>query len=100
MIKKFLFTLEAKFWWVIIQYLLLPIVFYNTLMWEGAALNVFLMAYYDIDFSVILRYDLHDWAFGKMTNLPFIFMIERLCDKVGVFELQSIDERVTATTTV
>lgn len=52
---------------------------------------------YDVDFSSIFRYELHDREFGELTNLPC--MIQRIYDKEGVLELLGINERVAATVT-
>lgn len=58
------------------------------------------MVGYDIDFSAILRYELHDKAFGELTNLIFPCIIQSICDEAGVLELPGFNERVTATSTV
>ncbi|KAF3674533.1 hypothetical protein FXO38_05175 [Capsicum annuum] len=99
-IKKGLLTLEARFWWLLVCYSLIPMASVNTLMWEGAALVAFFMVGYDIDFSAILKHDLHKIAFRKLTNLPFPCMIYMLCDEALIPELLGIDERVTVTATV
>lgn len=99
-IKKGLLTLEAKIQWWMIRYYLLPTTLDNKLTYKGATLVAYLIDGYDIDFAAILKYTLHDRAFGKTTNLPFPYMIQMLCDKEGVPELPGIDKRVTMTTTV
>lgn len=67
------------------------------LMWEEIALVFFLMVGYNIYFSTILKHGLHNRNFGELNSLSFPCMIQRLCDKVGVAKLPSIDERVTIT---
>lgn len=99
MIMNGMLILEANFFWLLIRYCLLPTTSYNTLTMKGVALVAYLMAGYDIYFATILRYELHDRAFGELTNLSFPCIIQKLCDKVGVLELPGIDERLTATMT-
>lgn len=94
MIKKGLFTVEAKFWWSLIRYRLISTFLDNTLTWKRAPMVTSLMAGYDVYFSFILRHELYDRAFGELTNLPFPHMIKRLCNKVRVPELSGINERV------
>ncbi|KAF3663923.1 hypothetical protein FXO38_08775 [Capsicum annuum] len=64
------------------------------LTWEGATVVACMMVGY-ADFVVILWYELHDRAFGELTNLPFPYMIQSLWDEVGVPEIPGVDERGT-----
>ncbi|KAF3634236.1 hypothetical protein FXO38_25235 [Capsicum annuum] len=72
----------------------------NMLTWKRAALVANLMPGYDVDFAFILRYDLHDKAFGELTNILFLCKIQRLCDRVGVPEIPGVEKSVATTTTV
>lgn len=58
------------------------------------------MVGYNVDFAVILWHQLHGRAFVELTNLSFLCMIHRLCDKADVFEISSVDERVLEIVTV
>lgn len=51
-----------------------------------------MMAGYDIYFASILWYELHERAFGEMTNPLFSDIIQKLCNKSSVLELPGIDE--------
>lgn len=46
-----------------------------------------MMAENDIDFATILQHEIHDRAFGEAINFPFPYLIQRLCDEVGVLEI-------------
>lgn len=65
----------------------------------GAAPVACLMVGYDVDFGTILRHELHEKAFGELTNLSLPNIIQRLCNKMGVIEILGVDERVPAMTT-
>lgn len=93
MIKKSLLTLEAKFWWLLIRYKLIPTTLKKTLTWEREALIACLMADYDANFATILSHELHDRPFVKLTNLTFPCMNQSLCDDDRVSKLPDIDER-------
>ncbi|KAF3650799.1 hypothetical protein FXO38_16966 [Capsicum annuum] len=54
----------------------------------------------DIDFASILQYEIHDRAFGEVTNLPFPYLIQRLYDKAGVPEIRREYERILVTSMV
>lgn len=68
------------------------------LTWEGAALVANLMTEYSIDFVAILWHEINDRAFGEITNLPFPYLIQRLCDEACVPKVPGVDERVLMTT--
>lgn len=97
-IKKVQLRLEAKFWWLLIKYRLILTALNNTLMWEGEELVAYLMVGYDVNFFSILCHELHDRAFGELTNMPFPCIVQRLCDEAGVPEIPGVDERVPAKT--
>lgn len=59
----------------------------------------YLMVGYDINFAIILRYELHERAFGELTNLLCPCMIQNLYDEVGVPKLPGINKRVNDTAT-
>ena len=42
-----------------------------------------MMAIYATDFTAILLYELHDRAFGELTNLPFPYMIHHVPEISG-----------------
>lgn len=84
----------AKFLWLIIRYRLFSTTSDNVLSWEGAVLIANMMAEYDIDFSAILWHEIHDRAFVEIINFPFRYLIQRLCEHVGVLAIPRVDERV------
>ncbi|KAF3666468.1 hypothetical protein FXO37_10536 [Capsicum annuum] len=70
-IKKVALNYSAKFWWMVVRYVLYSTSADNLLTWDGVALIASLMASYDIDFVSILRYEIHERDFSEMTTLPF-----------------------------
>lgn len=81
------YELEAKFWWLMIRYRLIPTTTNNTLMQEGVALVACMIADYNVDFSFILQNELQDRVFVKLSNLPLLCIIQRMCDEAGMPEL-------------
>lgn len=52
---------------------------------------------YDIDFVWYIRDEIHEKAFKEITNIPFPYFIQRLCDTAGVPALSSIDHHIEVT---
>lgn len=69
---------------------------YNVLTWYEAALTASMMDGYNIDFIAIIRREIHESSFSRMKSLPFLFLVQRLYDKVGIPEIPGINERVEA----
>lgn len=63
----------------------------NLLAWYRAEVVVSLLAGHKVDFEVLIKYYMHERAFGDMTILPIPCMIQRLCDVVGVPDIMDID---------
>lgn len=43
-----------------------------------------LIAGYEVNFNMVIKYELYDRAFGDLTIIPFPCLIQQLCDEFGV----------------
>lgn len=53
--------------------------------------------YNDIDFSLWIKYNIHERSIQEITSISFPYFIQRLYDKVEVSLLQKIDHRIEVT---
>lgn len=97
MIKKGTLTFEANFRLLLIRYQLFLITLDYFLTWKGATLISCMMDKYSINFVAIIHPEINDRAFGKLTNMLFACIIQRLFDETGIPKILGIDERVRAT---
>lgn len=56
-----------------------------------------MMVCYHIDFSVIIKHELHERAFGDMDIFPFPCLVQILHNEASVSEVLSVDARVEVT---
>lgn len=56
----------------------------NIVTLEGAVLVACLMASYDVNFAIIHCYKLLNKALRELTNLSFLCIIQRICDKASM----------------
>lgn len=66
----------------------------NVFTWDRVSLISSMMDEYDIDFAVIIQHVIHKRAVIEMMTLPFLCLIQRLYDKVGVPEISGVDKKV------
>lgn len=52
---------------------------------------------YDIDFRVIIRYQMHEREFGEMTIMSFPCLVQLVYDEVDLPEILGVDVRVKVT---
>lgn len=52
---------------------------------------------YETDFVAVIMCELHKRAFGDLTIMPFPFLIQQLCNEVGVLEISHVNRRLEAT---
>ncbi|KAF3614422.1 hypothetical protein FXO38_35686 [Capsicum annuum] len=97
-IKKATLTFSAKSWWLLVRYRLCPTVTENLLTLDGAVVIASIMDGYNINFAENIRHELHKRAFGETTTLPFLCLVQRLCDKTSLPEVPAVVKRVEATT--
>ncbi|KAF3636801.1 hypothetical protein FXO37_25265 [Capsicum annuum] len=55
-----------------------------------------LMVGYNIDFTAIIRYEIHERAFGELTTLPFPCLVQQLYNEAGVPKVLGVNLRVKA----
>lgn len=96
-IKKAILYFNAKFWWIVMCFRLYSAAQENLLTWDRAILVASLFVGCDINFAMVISYEMHEQTFEDMTTLPTPCLMQRLCDKVGVTEILLIDMRVEAT---
>lgn len=53
-----------------------------------------LIAGYEVDFVVVIKYELHERAFGDLITMPFYCLTQLLCDKERVLEILDINRRI------
>lgn len=56
-----------------------------------SCIDSILKAVYEVDFTSVIMYELHDRAFRDLTIMPYPYFIQQLCDKAGVHEITDID---------
>lgn len=66
----------------------------NLLAQNSASVIVSIEVGYDINFMAIIRYEMHKQAFREITTLSFLFLVQFLCDEVGVPEITGVDSRL------
>lgn len=61
------------------------------LTWEGATFVPCLMVDYEVNFSAIFWYELHDKAFRELANLLFSYIIQRIYDTDSMPEIPGVN---------
>lgn len=52
------------------------------------------IAGYEIDFTSIIRYELHERAFKDLTTMLFCFLNQQLYDKIGVPKIFDVNRKI------